>query len=42
MMICSACDVDLCELCGHHCHCSHHHDHLRPGALRPDVHLEAA
>ena len=23
-MICSACDIDICELCGQHCHCSHH------------------
>jgi len=27
MSICSACDVDLCELCGHHCECHHLHVH---------------
>jgi hypothetical protein len=22
-VVCSCCDVDLCESCGHHCDCAH-------------------
>lgn len=33
-MVCSACDVDLCDFCGHGCECRHDHpwseDKLNP------------
>lgn len=32
VMVCSACDVDLCELCGHDCECAHPHPHAHPAS----------
>jgi hypothetical protein len=35
MNLCSACDVDLCEVCGHDCECHHTHQHYRPAPQHP-------